>query len=44
MYPLLDTTTKLNVAIFWDIAPYSPYVNRHFGEMYEPEDGSDIFL
>jgi hypothetical protein len=24
----------LNVAIFWDTSPCSPYVNRHFGGMY----------
>jgi hypothetical protein len=24
----------LNVAIFWDLAPYSPYVNRRFEEKY----------
>jgi hypothetical protein len=23
--------TNLNVVNFWDIAPYSPYVNRRFG-------------
>jgi hypothetical protein len=24
----------MNVAIFWDIAPFIPYVNRHFGGTY----------
>jgi hypothetical protein len=24
----------MNVAIFWDIVPFSPYVNCDFGEMY----------
>jgi hypothetical protein len=24
----------MNVAIFWDIAPYSLYVNRRFGATY----------
>jgi hypothetical protein len=37
----------MNVAILWDIAPYSPYVNQHSSEMslhmwatwyYVPED------
>jgi hypothetical protein len=28
------TAAVMNVAIFWDIAPSSPYVNRRFGEMY----------
>jgi hypothetical protein len=24
----------LNIAIFWDTSPYSPYVNRRFGGMH----------
>jgi hypothetical protein len=24
----------MNVAIFWDMALYNPYVNRRFGETY----------
>jgi hypothetical protein len=28
------TAVVMNVAIFWDIAPCSPYVNRRFGETY----------
>jgi hypothetical protein len=28
------TAVVMNVAMFWDIAPYSPYVNRRFGGMY----------
>jgi hypothetical protein len=24
----------MNIAVFWDIAPCSPYVNRRFGETY----------
>jgi hypothetical protein len=28
-------TFPLNVAIFWDIAPCSPYVNRRFGGTYD---------
>jgi hypothetical protein len=26
----------MNVAIFWDIAPCSPYLNRRFGGKYHP--------
>jgi hypothetical protein len=29
-----NVTSVVNVAIFWDIAPCSPYVNSHFGRMY----------
>jgi hypothetical protein len=25
----------MNVAIFWDITPYSPYANRRFGGTYQ---------
>jgi hypothetical protein len=28
------TAVVMNVAIFWDIAPCSPYVNRCFGGTY----------
>jgi hypothetical protein len=28
------TAVIMNVTIIWDIAPYSPYVNRRFGETY----------
>jgi hypothetical protein len=30
------TTRNEEVAIFWDIASCSPYVNRRFGGMYYP--------
>jgi hypothetical protein len=29
------TAIIINVAIFWDIAPYSPYVTRRFGGTYQ---------
>jgi hypothetical protein len=28
------TAVVMDVAIFWDIAPFNPYVNRSFGGMY----------
>jgi hypothetical protein len=28
------TAVVMNVALFWDIAPCSPYVNRRFGGIY----------
>jgi hypothetical protein len=28
------TAAVMNVAIFWNIASYSPYVNQHFEGMY----------
>jgi hypothetical protein len=28
------TAVDINVAIFWDIAPYSPNVSRRFGGTY----------
>jgi hypothetical protein len=36
----------MKIAIFWDIAPCSPYMNRRFllGWFNDPEDGGDTFL
>jgi hypothetical protein len=33
------TAVVRNVAIFWDIAPCSPYVNRRFGRTYHVQLG-----
>jgi hypothetical protein len=49
------TAVVMNVAIFWDIAPCSPYMNRCFGERslytpiscsddFYPEDGGDMLF
>jgi hypothetical protein len=35
LYDLRVSHLLKNVAIFWDIAPRSPYVNRRFGGMYQ---------
>jgi hypothetical protein len=34
-YQVLRKSIFFNVAIFWDIAPRSAYVNRRFGRTYQ---------
>jgi hypothetical protein len=33
------TAVIINVAILWDIAPYSPYLSRRFGNVSFPSSG-----
>jgi hypothetical protein len=39
------TAVVMKVTIFWDIAPFSPYVNQRFGgTLCTPSSGSKIIL